>query len=149
MCCPLSLVVTNFFMESFETEMLNTTPLKPALYWHFVEDTLLICPHSQEALIEFVGVLYSHYDQIRFINEIEQARKLPFLDMVLIKQQDRSLGRMVYRKPTYTNWYKNSHSHYHPAQKFSFISKLLHRAKGIADSDHLPEELATLRGLLM
>lgn len=140
LCCG------RLFMESFhfKSEMLSTAVLKPKFYKRFVDDILLIWKHGHGALIDLVSFLNSRYEQIRFTVELEKDGWLPFLDMSLIMCEGGMLGRTVYWKLTHTKLYTNSHSHHHPAQKSSLMQTLLHRAKGIADTEHLTEELATL-----
>lgn len=94
--------------------------------------------------MDFMVFLNSLLGSIKFIEESEKEEKLPFLDILLIRKLDGSLGRNVYRKPTHTNVYINSQSHHHPAQKWASLSTLVYRALNIADEQHLDEELVTL-----
>lgn len=47
--------------------------------------------------------------------EIEHQSQLPFLDVLVTKEEDGTLGHTVYRKPTNTNRYLNADldSHHH------------------------------------
>jgi len=51
--------------------------------------------------------------------DIEENKKLPFLDVLFIKKADNTLGHQVYRKSTLTDRYVHAESHHHPAQKQS------------------------------
>jgi len=75
---------------------------------------------------------------IHFTIDIEENGKLPFLDILISKKADGTLGHQVYRKPTHTDTYMPSH---HPAQKQSAINSLVHRAFTISDKEHLQTEL--------
>lgn len=136
-------------MNAFEKEMLDTACLKPTFRKQFVDDTLLIWPHGQEALTDFVRFLNSCYNQIKFTMELKQDRKLPFLDMQQIMHPDGQLGRTIYQKPAHTNLHMKSHSRHHPAPKGLFMSTLLNRAKGIMDADHLIEEQTFLKEVFL
>lgn len=80
--------------------------------------------------------------------EIEENGKLPFLDVLVTKKADNTLGHQVYRKPTHTNRYLHAESHHHPAQKQSAIHSLVHRALSISDQEHLQTELNHLKETL-
>lgn len=90
-------------------------------------------------------------DRVTAINEAHQNMKMSveikkdghqaFLDIMIYRKQDGTLGRGVYRKPTHTNLDLNSSSHHHPAQKKSVLHKLIHTARKRAGDDHIEEEL--------
>lgn len=63
-----------------------------------------------------------------------------FLDVLVYRKNDGSLGRKVYRTLTHVILYLNSNSH-HPAQKTSVLCTLAHRAKALSDLPHLGEEV--------
>ena len=44
---------------------------------------------------------------------MEKDGQLPFLDIDIYRRQDDSLSHKVYRKPTHSNLYLNTESHYH------------------------------------
>lgn len=43
---PLSPVVVDFLIDSFEAEMLGLAPLKPIFYRCYMDATLLVWPHA-------------------------------------------------------------------------------------------------------
>jgi len=80
--------------------------------------------------------------------DIEENKKLPFLDVLVTKKADNTLGHQVYRKPTHTDRYLHAESHHHPAQKQSAINSLVHRAFTISDNEHLQTEHNHLKQVL-
>lgn len=66
---------------------------------------------------EFVAFLNNIHVNIKFTVETEQAGCSPFLDILISGNQDGSLGRNVYRKPTHTNLYLYSSSHHSLTEK--------------------------------
>ncbi|KAJ4425835.1 hypothetical protein ANN_27461 [Periplaneta americana] len=81
----------------------------------------------------------------KFTKEVEKDGCLPFLDILISRKPDGTLGHSVYRKPMHTDLYLNGRSHHHPAQKRTVLSTLLHRARGISDKESLPSEIRHLR----
>ncbi|XP_018565476.2 uncharacterized protein LOC108906646 [Anoplophora glabripennis] len=119
---PLSPALANIYMEAFEKKALESTTLKPKCWYRYVDDTFTI-----------------------WTMEIEKNSALPFLDVLVERKPDGTLGHRVYRKPTHTDRYLNAESHHHSAQKQGIINTLIHRARIISESRHLAEELEHLR----
>ncbi|XP_069678727.1 uncharacterized protein dlp [Periplaneta americana] len=140
---PLSPAVANLYMEDFEHRALENAPLKTSSL--VVEDTLVVWPHGEEKFQEFQEYLNNIHPNIQFTKEVEKDGCLPFLDILISRKSDGTLGHRVYRKPTHTDLYLNGHSHHHPAQKRTVLSTLLHRARGISDKESLPSEICHLR----
>lgn len=145
---PLSPVVANIFMEAFESQALESAELKPKVWFRYVDDTFIVWPHGKQTLSVFLDHLNRQHPDILFTMEIEQECALPFLDVLVTRKPDGRLGHSVYRKPTHTDRYLNAASHHHPAQKFSVINSLVHRAVKVSEPDHLPAELNHVRRTL-
>ena len=75
--------------------------------------------------------------------EKEQGH-LPFLDIDIYRNTDRSLGHKVYRKPTHTNLYLHQNSRHHPANQQTVLASLINRATSLSDQDSLTVELEFL-----
>jgi hypothetical protein len=136
---PLSPVRANFFMEDFETKALHLTPHKPTHWLRYVDDTFIIWPHGQQRLTEFLDHLNSLHPKIQFTMETEKYGHLPFLDVDIYRRLDDTLGHKVYRKTTHPNIYLQQDSHHHPANKFSSLSSLFHRAHTIVTKTPFPK----------
>lgn len=96
-------------------------------------------PHGESKLQEFVNFLNSYHQSIQV-----HCRNgcLPFIDVLICRNSDRSLGRDVYQKPTQINLHKDSH--HHSAQTRLFMHISAHRAKVIVHSDHMKAEFELL-----
>ncbi|CAG9836786.1 unnamed protein product [Diabrotica balteata] len=145
----LSPVIADIFMEAFESLALESYPLKPKVWFRYVDDTFIIWPHGQHTLSPFLDHLNSQHPSIKFTMEVENNRSLPFLDVLVTSKPNGRLGHSVYRKKTHTNRYLHASSHHHPAQKNSVINSLIHRAISISEPDNLREELGHLQKTLV
>jgi hypothetical protein len=67
--------------------------------------------------------------------EIETNGSLPFLDVLVTKKPDRSVGHSVYRKPTHIDLCLHAKSHHHPSQKHAVLTALINRAKTMCDAE--------------
>lgn len=109
-------------------------------------DTFAILPKNQVNL--FLDYLNSINPQIKFTMELENNKSLAFLDTLVLRSADGSLGHTVFRKPTHTDRYLNGHSHHHPSQLATVGKTLLQRAHGICDEAHLAEEVKHVKQVL-
>ena len=78
----------------------------------------------------------------------KEDKTIPFLDVLLVIQEDRSLGNKVYRKPTHTYRYLHYNSFHHPSIKNLACKALIIRAKTICEVEIIEGELEHLRSVL-
>ena len=80
----------------------------------------------------FFDHLNSIHNGIQFTSEDpSEDGSIPFLDMLVLPDQEGRLKTTVYRKPTHTNQYLHWDSHHAIPSKYSMIGTLFHRAKTI------------------
>ena len=72
--------------------------------------------------------------------EMEENMSIPFLDVLIVRKEDGSLGHKVFRKTTHTDNYLHVDSYHHPSQKFGVLNTLAVRSLRIYDSKHLDKE---------
>ncbi|XP_068082170.1 uncharacterized protein [Anabrus simplex] len=79
---PLSPVVATFFMEHFEEEAIASAPLKPMMWWRYVDDAFVVWIDGPEKLHLFLNHLNQQYPSIKFTMEMKSDVCLPFLDVL-------------------------------------------------------------------
>jgi len=132
---PISPVIANIFMEHFEKEVLQKTSKKPEIWFHYVDDTFVIWRHDKAELHKFLIFLNNQHPNIRFIMDIEENKKLPFLNVLVTKKADNTLSHQVYRNQHIRiDTYMLSHTI--TQQKQSAINSLVCRAFTISDNEH-------------
>ena len=133
---PISAVVANIYMEFLEQEALKTTPTKPDIWLRYVEDTFVLWPHSRSNLNTFLNHLNSVRPSIQFTMEIEDERKLPFLDVEVTRDAESGIfPTAVFRKPTHTDQYLHYGSYHTAHVKTGVICTLLQRSRHICNSE--------------
>ena len=133
---PLSPIVANLYMESFEVEAIRSAPHPPCLWKRFVDDTFTILQSShKEGFLEHLNSVDHH---IQFTAEGQRSDgAMPFLDILVTPGRDGSLSTSVYRKPTHTDLYLQWDSHHTLTSKYSVIGTLHHRAQTICSNPQL------------
>jgi hypothetical protein len=106
-----------------------------------VDDIFAVWPHGKDDLQHLNNI----HKSIEFTMETEQDRTLPFLDVLVSRRLDGTLGHTVYRNTTHTDLYLHAKSEHHPAQKRAVLTTLIRRAKTLCDPDNLEKEIQHLR----
>ena len=133
---PISPIVANLFMENFEEKAISTAPHPPYFQKRYVDDTFTILESShRRAFLDHINSIDQH---IQFTcEEQREDGSIPFLDALVIPNEDGSLNSTVFRKPTHTDLYLQWDSHHSLPSKYSMIGTLLHRAKTICSAPQL------------
>ena len=146
---PLSPVVTNIFMEDFESTAIVTSDYQPRIWYRYVDDTFVVWEHGRQQLDEFLEHINGLHERILFTMEVEENNKISFLD-VLVERKDFSIATSVYRKPTHTDRYLNYRSHHHPKTKTGIVSCLKRRAENIClDENSRIDEINRLEDVFL
>ena len=139
---PLSPVLSNLYMEFFETKFLPNILPHGVLWFRYVDDIFCIWPLA-ENVNSFLVTLNNLVPSIKFTIEEEVDLCLPFLD-VSIFRTDTGFKFNVYRKPTnicsYIHYYSN---HSEQVKKATFSSMFL-RALRICSPEYVDKEFENI-----
>ena len=97
-------------------------------------------------VLNLVDSFHDHLNSIdpciQFTIERESNGQLPFLDILLNREEDGSISTSVYRKATHTDQYLSFHSHHPAAHKRAVVRSLMCRAEALSSSgvSHAQEE---------
>ena len=99
-------------MEYFEQKALSTAFHPPSLWQWYVDDTFVI--QREENKENFQQHISSVDPAIQFtVENSKEDGAIPFLDTIVIPENDDKLSINVYRKPTHTDQYLQWDSHHH------------------------------------
>ena len=133
---PISPIVANLYMEDLETKAIQTAPHTPVFWKRFVDDTFVIIKASHKQ--EFLDHINSIDHHIQFTSEgSREDGSMPFLDMLIIPQEDGSFQTTIHRKPTYTDMYLQWDSQHPISSKYNVVGTLHHRAKTVCSNSSL------------
>ena len=126
---PLSPFLANVFMNNFETNFKNSNPEFPKIWFRYVDDIFAIVNKSFD-INAFMNKINNVYPSIKFTFELEIENKLPFLDLLLIRNETK-INFGIYRKPTHINSYIHNDSCSPKLHKLSAFNSLLYRLENI------------------
>ena len=146
---PVSAVIANLYMESFEEQAITTSSFELRIWKRYVDDTFTIL--DRENVDDFLQHLNNQQPSIRFTMETEKDNKLAFLDTAVLREPDGRLTTSVYRKPTHTDQYLAYDSHHPQSVKRGIVKCLYERAKRLVtkpsvvsvEKKHLPSVLVS------
>ena len=143
---PLGPSLASIFVGYYEA-LLFIRVNKPLMYYRYVDDTFAVL-NDEDECNEFFSHLNSLHPSLRFTFEKECNRTLPFLD-VLVEKNDHEFVTSIYRKPTFTGQYIRWNSFCPMKRKTNLISTLVHRALVICSNSTLENELSSIRSILI
>ena len=103
--------------------------LAPRVWLRYVDDIWSNPKQSEED--QFFEHLNKVDKNIKFTQEREKEKQLPYLDSLTKVESDKSISTRVYRKPTHTDQYLPFDSHHPLIHKLSVIRTLNYRAETI------------------
>ena len=132
---PLGPTFANIFMCFYEQIWLDKCPtlFKPLFYRRYVDDSFLLF-RDESHVSQFLNYLNSQHPNIKFTHEIEEDRKLSFLDVCV--SRGTSFQTSVYRKSTFTGLGSSFFSFCTLRFKLSAIQTLIHRAYRVCSNFH-------------
>ena len=136
---PLSPILSNIYMEYFETRILPTICNFNIIWYRYVDDIICLWPKDKDPLV-FLHSLNQLVPTIKFKIEIENDNTLPFLD-TLIFNSPNQLKFDVYRKPTSVESFVHYFSNHDISVKRSIFNSMFLRALRICDPEFFDGEI--------
>lgn len=127
---PLSALIAEIYLQKFETgHIINDTNLhrhKIVFYCRYVDDCFMIIKGTTRQSGVILNHLNSIHRSIKFKMETEKNKSLPFLDVKVIKTNNK-LEFGVYRKDTQTDLVIPIESNHPMSYKLAAFRSLVHR----------------------
>ena len=141
---PLGPVLANIFQGFHESRIPESQWPRP--YRRFVDDTFSLV-ESRDSAVKFLHCLNDlHPGVLKFTMEGEEERRLPFMDVLVRREQNR-FTTSVYRKPTFTGLYTRWDSYCPTSRKIALIRSITQRAKKICSPQYLDDEAEKLQAI--
>ena len=138
---PLGPVLANIFMVDLEETIAPQLETSMPTWKRYVDDTFTIVEKGK--LEDIIRTLNSFHPNINFTHDIEKEGKIPFLDVLLTKEENGVVNTSVYRKPTNNNIYIHWNSYAPREWKVGTLFGIARRAYLICSTEEaLSNELA-------
>ena len=146
---PLGPTLANVFLCYHENNWLNQCPagFKPLYFKRYVDD--VFCLFNEESNVtSFLDYLNTCHPNMNFTLEMENENSLPFLDVNVIRLNDRFVTS-VFRKATFSGIFTNFRSFIPELYKRNLISTLLFRSYTISSNWELVhKEVSRIKSFL-
>ena len=96
------------FMSELEETFLASSPLKPFVWWRYIDDIFMIWQHGEEKLKHFLKEFNNSHPSIKFTSNYSQE-KIDFLDVQVIRNGNQLITDH-FVKPTDTHQYLHASS---------------------------------------
>ncbi|XP_052567242.1 uncharacterized protein LOC120421614 [Culex pipiens pallens] len=108
---PFSPVIADYVTEIILDQVTSEIDFPVPVLKKYVDDLVLAVP--KDKVDEVVAIFNKQNPHIQFTVEVEVGGRLPFLDMVLVRDEHQHIRTEWYRKPISSGRFLNYHSH-HP-----------------------------------
>ena len=102
----------NLFMGDLERKLLAQSPLKPFIWWRYIDDIFMVWTQGEEKLNEFITHINSSHNTIKFTHEFSES-SISFLDVTVLLDNNNQISTDLYVKSTDTHPYL-LHTSCHP-----------------------------------
>jgi hypothetical protein len=123
---PIAPILADIFISKLEEKLNRFTTNKPKTWYRYVDDVFCIFNKKQN-INDFLSRINKWHPNIRFTIEYENNECLPFLDLLIIRRNNK-FDTTVYRKPTTTNLYLLYDSNQARKYKLGLIKSLYVRS---------------------
>lgn len=123
---PISPAIANFILNKLLDYVCSKLSFQPKLLVKYVDDLLMICPKN--LVNEILNLFNSFHTNIQFTTEEEKDKKIPYLDLLLIRKENKSIVTDFYKKPECSGRilnYLSAHPNYMKVNTaYNFISRV-------------------------
>ena len=109
-------------MQDLEEEIIKKLDFTVSLYYRYADDTILFIP--KDKINNIVDEFNKHHERLKFTFEIENNNSIPFLNILIIRNNDNTIFTNWYRENTFSGRFLNYFSN-HPIQhkiEIKFVS---------------------------
>ncbi|XP_055546043.1 uncharacterized protein LOC129730608 [Wyeomyia smithii] len=137
---PLSPTIADLVMESLLENVARKIDFPVPVLKKYVDDLILALPPDRVTVV--LNIFNSFNNNIQFTIELEKDRKIPFLDMVLIRQTDQTIRTEWYSKPMASGRLLDFHSCHPLHLKMNTIANFIQRVRQFTTNS--PKEAANI-----
>ena len=133
--------VMNHLLKAFHDKVHFAIPF----LFLYVDDTFTGLPKTE--IVNSLNILNSLDNDIKFTHEVENNNSLPFLDLLIVRDQEKILVDL-YKKPISSNRLLNYKSHHPLHQKISIVKQMNNKIENLCSDDFKEKNKKILKDTL-
>ena len=142
----ISVCLAELTMQHIEKIAFESPPCQPIIWKRYVDDAIAVLPEDKVQI--FLNYLNSINANIQFTVELEQNKKLSYLDLEITRQSNGTLLFSTYQKATHTDRYLDYSSNHPSCQKRSLVKTLVQRAEKLSSTSVVEREVEKVKNTL-
>ena len=147
--CPMGLepspIFADLVMDDLERECLSKLDFQPLFFLRYVDDVITCVPKNK---VQYMLDIFNGYDDnLKFTYEIENNHEISFLDVLLIRENNRLITNW-YRKPTFSGRLLNFQSNHPKYQKIGIIYHLVDKAYSLSSKKFQLDNINFIKNIL-
>lgn len=142
----LSPVCSDLVMQDLQEYCINKLTYQLPFFKRYVDDIITSIPNDTSQHI--IDVFNSYHPRLKFTIEKENNSKIPFLDVLLIRNENGTIDTDWYHKPTFSERFLNYSSQHPLNQKINIIQNLKTRAISLSSEKFHTKNLDYIKDIL-
>ena len=143
---PFFPVLADIVMDDLEKDRISNLDFEVPVYFRYVDDILIVVPYTHvDRILQIFNTIPFNF---KFTLEKGVNGTINFLDVSIMKKQNRKLSFSWYRKPTWSGRYFNFNSNHPLRYKKSVINNLVDRAVLLSDIEFQKSNLKLITNTL-
>lgn len=126
----LAAPIADLVMGYLESQILPTLNFTILFFKRYIDDIITAISHNE--IQSTLHTFNSMHPKLQFTLEIENNKQISLLDILLIVQDNGTVIRDWYHKPTHTGRYLHYKSNHPKIHKINLIKNLKHRAPSLS-----------------
>lgn len=143
---PLSPLLANLVMNDLIDTCVQKIHFDIPLLQLYVDDTILAIPKDAHDVI--LDCFNNYHMKLKFTIERENNKTIPFLDVLVIREESGNLKTKWYSKPENSGVILNYKSHHPIQQKIATATGLIKRALRLSHKEYHKEEYKKIKAIL-
>ncbi|XP_052565330.1 uncharacterized protein LOC128093254 [Culex pipiens pallens] len=136
---PLSSPLADLVMENLMHAVVKKLDFQPPVLKKYVDDLIVALPLNK---LKHVQDSFNSYSQhIQFTYELEENRRLPYLDMVLVRTEAQQIRTEWYRKPISSGRFLDFFSCHTTSQKVNTAMNFIQRVDKLSTNLNTREKM--------
>lgn len=122
---PLSPILADIVLESIIKQALQALPFQTAIIKKYVDDLFISFPKNESNTV--LETFNLQEKRLQFTLELENNGHLPYLDMLIIRNNNQTITTEWYAKPIASGRMLNFNSFHHIRHKINTANNFIHR----------------------